>query len=271
MVDKEKRRRIMQRSIKLGHCICNPKQPCPCDVFKEQNVCLCAGERLEGTSESVPLTRFVENAGCASKINQTDLKIVLAGLPPISNPRVLVSAETCDDAGVFKLTEDTALVQSIDVFTPNVDDAYIFGQIAAANSLSDIYAMGGTPLTALSVVGFPIETMSHKVMNRMLRGGIEKMKEAGVEVIGGHSIKDIEIKFGFSVTGVIDPKKIITNDKAKQPVHGRAEQGGFGSHDRSRCDHGHGCHWIRPDGPSERDGFPEQGDRRDLYRSGSFF
>ncbi len=205
----------MQRSIKLGQCICNPKQPCPCDVFKEKNVCLCAGERLEEASESVPLTQFVENAGCASKINQTDLKIVLAGLPPISDPRVLVSADTCDDAGVFKLAEDMALVQSVDVFTPNVDDPYTFGQIAAANSLSDIYAMGGTPLTALSVVGFPIETMSHKVMNRMLRGGIDKMKEAEVEVIGGHSIKDTEIKFGFSVTGVVDPKKIITNDKAR--------------------------------------------------------
>lgn len=215
MLDKEKRRRIMQRSIKLGHCICNPKEPCPCDVFKQKNVCLCAGERLEEVSENVPLTQFVENAGCASKINQTDLKIVLAGLPAISDPRVLVSADTCDDAGVYKLTDDLALVQSVDVFTPNVDDPYIFGQIAASNSLSDIYAMGGEPVTALSVVGFPIETMSHKIMNQMLRGGIDKMKEAGVEVIGGHSIKDTEIKFGFAVTGVIDPKKIITNDKAK--------------------------------------------------------
>jgi selenide,water dikinase len=215
MVDKEKRRRIMQRSIKLGHCICNPKEPCPCDVFKQKNVCLCAGERLEEVSENVPLTQFVENAGCASKINQTDLKIVLAGLPAISDPRVLVSADTCDDAGVYKLTDDLALVQSVDVFTPNVDDPYIFGQIAAANSLSDIYAMGGKPVTALSIVGFPIETMSHKIMNQMLRGGIDKMKEAGVEVIGGHSIKDTEIKLGFAVTGIVDPKKIITNDKAQ--------------------------------------------------------
>jgi selenide,water dikinase len=213
-VDKEKRRRIMQRSIKLGHCICNPKEPCPCELFKEKNVCLCAGERLDEMAENVPLTRFVENAGCASKINQTDLKIVLAGLPKISDPRVLVSADTCDDAGVYKLTDDLALVQSVDVFTPNVDDPYTFGQIAAANSLSDIYAMGGRPLTALSIVGFPIETMSHKVMNLMLRGGIDKMQEAGVEVIGGHSIKDNEIKFGFSVTGEVNPKKIITNDKA---------------------------------------------------------
>jgi selenide,water dikinase len=215
MIDKEKRRRIMQRSIKLGHCICNPKEPCPCDVFKQQNVCLCAGERLEETSENVPLTQFVENAGCASKINQTDLKIVLAGLPSISDPRVLVSADTCDDAGVYKLSDDLALVQSVDVFTPNVDDPYTFGQIAAANSLSDIYAMGGKPATALSIVGFPIETMSHKIMNRMLRGGIDKMKEAGVEVIGGHSIKDTEIMFGFAVTGIIDPEKIITNDRAQ--------------------------------------------------------
>jgi len=214
MVDREKRRRIMQRSIKLGHCICNPKEPCPCDVYKQKNVCLCAGERLEDVSENVPLTQFVENAGCASKINQTDLKIVLAGLPAISDPRVLVSADTCDDAGVYKLNDDLALVQSVDVFTPNVDDPYIFGQIAASNSLSDIYAMGGKPLTALSIVGFPIETMSHKIMNQMLRGGIDKMKEAGVDVIGGHSIKDTEIKFGFAVTGLIDPKKIITNDKA---------------------------------------------------------
>jgi selenide,water dikinase len=205
----------MQRSIKLGHCICNPKQPCPCDLFKQENVCLCAGERQEDIAENVPLTRFVENAGCASKINQTDLKIVLAGLPAISDPKVLVSADTCDDAGVYQISEDLALVQSVDVFTPNVDDPYVFGQIAAANSLSDIYAMGGKPVTALSVVGFPIETMSHKIMNRMLRGGIDKMKEAGVEVIGGHSIKDTEIKFGFAVTGIIHPGKIITNDRAQ--------------------------------------------------------
>jgi selenide,water dikinase len=215
MVDLRKRKDIMQRSIKLGHCICNPKQACPCDVFKEKNVCLCAGERLEDMQEQVELTKYVENAGCASKINQNDLKIVLDGLPEISDPRVLVSADTCDDAGVFKINDEFALVQSVDVFAPSVDDPYTFGQIAAANSLSDIYAMGGIPLTALSIIGFPIETMSHKVMNQMLLGGIVKMKEAGVAVIGGHSIKDNEVKFGFAVTGEINPKKIITNDRAK--------------------------------------------------------
>lgn len=215
MTDIEKRKRIMQRSIKLGHCICNPKEPCPCDLFKDKNVCLCAGERLEDTGEKIELTKFVENAGCASKINQNDLKIVLAGLPKTKDPRVLVSADTCDDAGVFKVSDDLALVQSVDIFTPSVDDPYTFGQIAAANSVSDIYAMGGLPLTALSIIGFPIETMSHRIMNQILRGGVDKMEEAGVSIVGGHSIKDNEIKFGFAVTGTIHPGKIITNAKAK--------------------------------------------------------
>jgi selenide,water dikinase len=215
MIDYEKRKRIMGRSIKLGHCICNPKEPCPCDVFKQKNICLCSGEREEDAPEDVPLTKFVENAGCASKINQNDLKKALDGLPKIFNRRVLVSSDTCDDAGVYRLTKNMALVQSVDVFTPLVDDPYTFGQIAAANSVSDIYAMGGKPLTALSIISFPIEKLSPRIMNKMLQGGIDKLKEAGTVVIGGHSIKDNEIKFGFAVTGIIDPRKMITNDKAR--------------------------------------------------------
>jgi selenide,water dikinase len=215
MIDYEKRKRIMGRSIKLGHCICNPKEPCPCDLFKQKNVCLCSGEREEDAPKDVPLTKFVENAGCASKINQNDLKKALDGLPKIFNRRVLVSSDTCDDAGVYRLTKNTALVQSVDVFTPLVDDPYTFGQIAAANSVSDIYAMGGKPLIALSIVSFPIEKLSPRIMNKMLQGGIDKLKEAGTVVIGGHSIKDNEIKFGFAVTGIIDPRKMITNDKAR--------------------------------------------------------
>ena len=215
MIDLEKRKRIMQRSIMLGHCICNPKQGCPCELFKEKNVCLCAGERLVDAMEDVELTKFVENAGCASKINQNDLKKVLAGLPEISDPRVLVSSNTCDDAGVYQMDGDTALVQTVDVFTPNVDDAYTFGQIAAANSLSDVYAMGGKPLVALSVIGFPIEKLSHKVMSQIMRGGLDKMNEAGVPVVGGHSINDQDIKFGFAVTGTVIPSSMITNNKAQ--------------------------------------------------------
>ncbi len=213
--DPEKRKVVMGRSRRLGHCICNPKKPCPCDVVIEKNVCLCAGERLPDAPEDVRLTEFVESAGCASKINQNDLKIALAGLPSLNDPRVLVGTDTCDDAGVFKLNEEVALVQSVDVFTPNVDDPYTFGQVAAANSVSDIYAMGATPLTALSVVAFPIEKLSHSILNRMLKGGVEKMMEAGVSVIGGHSLKDHEIKFGFAVTGTVDLECMVTNDQAK--------------------------------------------------------
>jgi selenide,water dikinase len=215
MIDYEKRKRIMGRSIKLGHCICNPKDPCPCELFQQKNVCLCAGEREEDAAEDTPLTQLVENAGCASKISQADLKAALAGLPRVSDPSVLISSDTCDDAGVYKLNERLALVQSVDVFTPCVDDAYLFGQIAAANSVSDIYAMGGRPLTALSVAAFPVEKLSLRVMNRMLQGGISKIKEAGAVVIGGHSIKDKEVKFGFAVTGVVHPRKIVTNAGAR--------------------------------------------------------
>ncbi len=213
--DAEKRKVVMGRSRRLGHCICNPKKPCPCDLVLEKNVCLCAGERLPDAQEEVRLTEFVESAGCASKINQNDLKIALEGLPSLKDPRVLVGSDTCDDAGVFKLSDRVILVQSVDVFTPNVDDPYTFGQIAAANSVSDIYAMGATPLTALSVVAFPIEKLSHSVLNRMLRGGVEKMMEAGVSVIGGHSLKDNEIKFGFAVTGTVEQERMVTNDQAR--------------------------------------------------------
>jgi selenide,water dikinase len=215
VIDIEKRRRIMQRSVKLGHCICNPRQACPCETFKEKDICPCAGERPEQAIEQVKLTALVEKAGCASKINQNDLKQVLAGLPEIPDPNVLVSSNTCDDAGVYRINDDMALVQTVDVFTPSIDDPYTFGQIAAANSLSDVYAMGGKPLTALSIIGFPIESLSHRVMTQMLRGGMDKMREAGVAVIGGHSINDKEPKFGYAVTGLVNPSKIITNDRAK--------------------------------------------------------
>lgn len=215
MIDYKKRKRVMGRSIRLGHCICNPKEPCPCDLFKRKNVCLCSGEREEDALENVPLTSLAENAGCASKISQEDLKKALSGLPRIFDPRVLVSSDTCDDAGVFKLNARTALVQSVDVFTPVVDDPYVFGQIAAANSVSDIYAMGGRPLTALSIIAFPIERLSPRIMNKMLQGGIDKLREAGVAVLGGHSIKDKEVKFGFAVTGIVHPDKMTVNSKAK--------------------------------------------------------
>jgi selenide,water dikinase len=215
MKDLAKRKRIMQRSMRLGHCICDPKNACPCALFKEKDVCLCAGERLEAPSGPVRLTRLVEKAGCASKIDLASLKNALKGLPSLDDPRVLVGMAAGDDAGVFKLSDGLALVQTVDVFSPSVDDPYTFGQVAAANSLSDVYAMGGRPITALSVIGFPTGTVPDGVMRDILRGGIDKMAEAGVPVIGGHSIKDEEIKAGFAVTGLIDPDRMTTNAGAR--------------------------------------------------------
>jgi len=215
MINTERRKRVMQRSIKLGHCICDPKQPCPCDLFKEKNICLCAGERLESPVGPVRLTQLVEKAGCASKIDQAFLKQVLKDLPAVNDPRVLVGVPAGDDAGVYDMGDGKALVQTVDVFTPSVDDPYTFGQVAAANSVSDIYAMGGTPITAVSVLGFPVRKVPDKTMNEILSGGIDKMNEAGVAIIGGHSINDSEIKAGFAVTGTIDKNKIITNAAAK--------------------------------------------------------
>jgi len=139
---------------------------------------------------------------------------VLSALPRVANPDVLVGFDTADDAGVYQLTPDTALVQTVDFFTPIVDDPYTFGQIAATNSLSDVYAMGGRPLTSLALVCFP-EKGDLAILERILAGGLSKMMEAGCTVIGGHSIRDDETKFGYSVTGLIDPKNVLANQGAK--------------------------------------------------------
>ncbi len=130
------------------------------------------------------------------------------------DPNVLVGFDHADDAGVYQIAPDQALVQTVDFFTPIVDDPYTFGQIAATNALSDVYAMGGKPLTALALVCFP-EKADLEILERILAGGLSKMIEAGCTVIGGHSIRDEETKFGYSVTGLIDPKKILTNGGAK--------------------------------------------------------
>lgn len=127
------------------------------------------------------------------------------------DPNLLVGRETSDDAGVYRLTEDMALVQTMDFITPVVNDPYDFGRIAAANALSDVYAMGGRPLTAMNVVCFPVRTMDKAILREILRGGIEKVHEAGAALVGGHSVEDPEIKFGLSVTGLVHPEKVLTN------------------------------------------------------------
>jgi len=144
-----------------------------------------------------------------------DLSEALAPLAARVDPRVLVGRETFDDAGVFQLSDDLALVQTVDFFPPIVDDPYEFGQIAAANALSDVYAMGGEPLTALGIVAFPVGTLPTSVLTEILRGGQDKVHEAGAIIIGGHSVVDEELKYGLSVTGRVHPKRMLTNAGAK--------------------------------------------------------
>jgi selenide,water dikinase len=138
---------------------------------------------------------------------------VLASLPRVPNENVLVGFDTSDDAGVYKLTESLALVQTVDFFTPIVDDPYTFGAIAAANSLSDVYAMGGRPVSALTILAYPAKG-DLEDLSQILKGGLDKMREAGCAILGGHSIADDEIKFGYAVTGTVDPKRFKPNSGA---------------------------------------------------------
>src|SRR5947209_7002276 len=140
-----------------------------------------------------------------------DLSRALAALPVKTDPRLLVGRETFDDAGVFRLSDDLALVQTVDFFTPIVDDPFDFGQIAAANALSDIYAMGATPVSALNLVAFSLQELGEDVLLEILRGGGAVAAEAEVAILGGHSIEDAEPKFGLAVTGVVHPDEVITN------------------------------------------------------------
>ncbi len=139
---------------------------------------------------------------------------MLAGIPRVKNANVLVGFDTSDDAGVFRLTPECALVQTVDFFTPIVDDPYIFGAIAAANALSDVYAMGGVPLTALSILAYPGKGDLDD-LTQILAGGADKIHEAGCVVIGGHSVNDDEIKFGYSITGTVHPDRVFSNAGAK--------------------------------------------------------
>jgi selenide,water dikinase len=136
-------------------------------------------------------------------------------LPLVHHPNLLTGFEHAEDAGVYKLSDDTAIVQTVDFFTPTVDDPFVFGQIAAANALNDIYAMGARPLTAMNIVCFPVKTMNISVLREVLRGGLDKMREAGALLIGGHSVEDNEIKYGLSVTGVVHPDRVLYNRGAK--------------------------------------------------------
>ncbi|GGF90063.1 selenide, water dikinase SelD [Paenibacillus aceti] len=165
---------------------------------------------------TVRLTALSSKGGCGCKIGPADLMQVIRSLPPAeANPNLLVGLDTSDDAGVYKLSEELALVQTLDFFTPIVDDPYSFGQIAAANAISDIYAMGGKPLTVMNIVAFPISTLDKSILADILRGAADKVREAGATLVGGHSIDDKEPKFGLAVTGLVHPDKVRTNAGAK--------------------------------------------------------
>jgi cysteine desulfurase len=166
-------------------------------------------------SSEFKLTHYTHGLGCACKIRPQYLEKILKELPISHDPDILVGLKDPDDAAVYRINDQTAIVQTVDFFTPVVDDPYDFGAVAAANALSDIYAMGGKPLFALSIVAFPDKLLPPEVLKQILQGAADKVSEAGISIIGGHTIEDTEPKFGLVVTGTIDPGKILTNSSAK--------------------------------------------------------
>lgn len=161
------------------------------------------------------LTSLCTAGGCASKIGQKALADVLANLPSLADPNVLVGCVTSDDAGVYRIDSERALVQTLDFFTPIVNDPLDYGRIAATNALSDVYAMGGRPLTAMNIVGMPTGTLPPEVIAQILRGGAEKVMEAGCALVGGHSIRSPEPIYGLSVTGMVHPDRVLANTRAR--------------------------------------------------------
>jgi selenide,water dikinase len=160
---------------------------------------------------AVRLTSLSHGAGCGCKLPAGALHDLVARLPVATDPDVLVATQTADDAGVYRLRDDLAIVQTVDFFTPIVDDPYDFGRIAATNALSDVYAMGAEPVTALNLVAFSLEELGAAVLEEILRGGGDVAAAAGVAVVGGHSIDDREPKYGMAVTGTVHPDHILTN------------------------------------------------------------
>nr|WP_296157417.1 selenide, water dikinase SelD [uncultured Blautia sp.] len=160
--------------------------------------------------EKVYLTKLAPNCGCAAKVGPGTLSGILCKLPKFQNPDLLVGTETSDDAAVYRISDELAIIQTLDFFTPVADDPYDFGQIAAANALSDVYAMGGEPKTALNIVAFP-KDMDTEILGEILKGGADKVMEAGAVLAGGHTIQDDTPKYGLSVTGFVHPDKFWKN------------------------------------------------------------
>ncbi|MBB6479581.1 selenide, water dikinase SelD [Spirochaeta isovalerica] len=162
------------------------------------------------------LTQFTKFSGCGAKLGPALLDKALCGLQQPKYENMISDFSTSDDAGVYRINDETALIQTVDFFPPIVDDPYVFGQIAAANSLSDVYAMGARPITALSLVCFPKDKSDIETLRAMMDGGLSKLIEAETALLGGHSIEDDELKFGFSVTGTVHPDKVLYNNRPKK-------------------------------------------------------
>ena len=184
-------------------------------VRRLQPQSVLAAPVLRGDDEDYKLTHYTHGLGCACKLRPQALEEVLASLPIPTDSAVMVGTDTADDAAVYRLNDDVAIVQTVDFFTPIVDDAYAFGAISAANSLSDVYAMGARPLFGLNIVGFPSNRLPMWILEQILRGASDKAAEAGISIIGGHTIDDTEPKFGLAVTGVAHPDQILRNSTAR--------------------------------------------------------
>jgi selenide, water dikinase len=184
--------------------------PRPCDPARNRAI-----GKAFFVIEPIRLTQLAKRAGCAAKQPPGYLLSLLQSLPPITDPNVLVGNAAADDAAIYKLNDELALVLTTDFFTPIVDAPYDFGAVAAANALSDVYAMGGKPLAALSIVGFPDAALPPQVLVEILRGAADKAAEAGIAIVGGHTIKSDEPIFGLAVTGIVAPDRVLSNDKAR--------------------------------------------------------
>ncbi len=167
------------------------------------------------SASNVRLTQTVEKGGCAAKIGAGTLSNLLRSLPKARHPNLLVGNNTLDDAAVWRVTDDVAMIHSLDFFTPVLDDPFDFGAVAAANALSDIYAMGGAPVTALTILAYPVGELSNDLLLALMQGATETITAAGALLVGGHSIEDATLKFGFSVNGTVRPYEIWTNQGAR--------------------------------------------------------
>jgi selenide, water dikinase len=207
----------MVESWQAGGRRLNHRSICSADVQTARAVRTVVNRSASTLSglASVPLTSLSHGAGCGCKLGPGDLLPILAQLRIPSDPRILVGTASGDDGAVFQLGDDLAIVQTVDFFTPIVDDPFDFGRIAAANALSDVYAMGGQPLMALNLVAFPLQQLGADILRLILEGGRSVAAEAGCAIVGGHSIYDPEPKYGLAVTGTVDPSAILTNAGAR--------------------------------------------------------